>query len=307
MARSKYDELHDRFYNILTTKAGTRYERLAAVVFKKLNDAGTVIHDMDLRGESEVKHQIDVTIERNGERNRILIECKDFDISGNPVGLGIVRDFFAVVEDTKPDEAYIVTCNEFTADARKYARSKNIKLVILRAVTPADLKGRIQRVVLNMIIVTSTTPQVTFGIGSEVDKTKFSEDLKAAGMESGGIHQSESVYIVGPHGRTQVNEYVQQQAQLSPRDAPGPKTVNVDVTHLSIEVENRGSIKLTGMQITYEVQHTKSTSEIGGDRIALLLIQGLNDTDMVICDMDIKKFLIDETGEVKLVRPGAGS
>jgi hypothetical protein len=36
--RSKYDELHDRFHAILSTKAGTRYEMLAAMVFKSLED-----------------------------------------------------------------------------------------------------------------------------------------------------------------------------------------------------------------------------------------------------------------------------
>ena len=29
--RSRYDELHDKYHTILTTKAGTRYERLAAI------------------------------------------------------------------------------------------------------------------------------------------------------------------------------------------------------------------------------------------------------------------------------------
>jgi hypothetical protein len=38
MARSRYDELHDRFVTAATSKAGTRYERLAAIVLKILND-----------------------------------------------------------------------------------------------------------------------------------------------------------------------------------------------------------------------------------------------------------------------------
>jgi hypothetical protein len=50
MARSRYDELHDRFFPILSSKEGTRYERLAAVVLKALDEKNVVIHDFKLRG-----------------------------------------------------------------------------------------------------------------------------------------------------------------------------------------------------------------------------------------------------------------
>jgi hypothetical protein len=39
MSRSRYDELHDKYDTILTTKSGTRYERLAAIVFKELEES----------------------------------------------------------------------------------------------------------------------------------------------------------------------------------------------------------------------------------------------------------------------------
>lgn len=87
-SRSRYDDLHDKYHKILTTKAGTRYERLAALVFKALEDRNAVIHDMELVGEDpDVKHQIDVTVEIAGTTRRVVIECKDFDISGEKVGL----------------------------------------------------------------------------------------------------------------------------------------------------------------------------------------------------------------------------
>jgi len=56
--RSRYDEMHDYYYELLSTKSGTRYERLAAFVFKYLNQEKTVIHDLKLLGDSEVSHQI---------------------------------------------------------------------------------------------------------------------------------------------------------------------------------------------------------------------------------------------------------
>ena len=93
--KSSYDKLHDLHYEILTSKSGTRYERLTAFVFKALDKDNVVIHDLKLIGkDTEVKHQIDVIIEKNKKKRRVLVECKDFDISSNKVGLGIVRNFF---------------------------------------------------------------------------------------------------------------------------------------------------------------------------------------------------------------------
>ena len=73
MGRSSYDELHDRYERISTTKAGTRYERLAALVFKCLNDRHIVIHDLKLLGETGVAHQIDVQIEVDGRPRHLLV------------------------------------------------------------------------------------------------------------------------------------------------------------------------------------------------------------------------------------------
>jgi hypothetical protein len=92
LARSIYDDLHDRYQHILTTKSGTRYERLAALIFKSFYDAGVVIHDIKLVGDTGVEHQIYVAIDTNDNPRSILIECKDFDVKGKPVGLSIVRD-----------------------------------------------------------------------------------------------------------------------------------------------------------------------------------------------------------------------
>ena len=88
-------------------------ERLTAIVFKALQESHVVIYDVKLFGESEVPHQIDVSISVDGQARRVIIECKDFDLSGHKVGLEIVRNFWAVAEDTKPDQAIVLTCNRF--------------------------------------------------------------------------------------------------------------------------------------------------------------------------------------------------
>jgi hypothetical protein len=88
MSRSRYDELHDKYDAILTTKSGTRYEHLAAMVFKALEESTAVIHDLSLLGESDVSHQIDVAhvaitwIELNGMARAAGHLCGDQSRAG---------------------------------------------------------------------------------------------------------------------------------------------------------------------------------------------------------------------------------
>jgi len=165
MPRSRHDELHDHYRSILSKKRGTRYEILAAVVFAAYEDDAIVIHDMRMLGDSEAKHQIDVTVERNGKEFRALIECKDFDVSGDPVGLGIVRDFYGTVSDIHPDAAWIVTCNDFTKDARAFAKAKGIRLATLRLFRDEDwFNGkRVNTIVVSLNII-SAVPELIFKV-----------------------------------------------------------------------------------------------------------------------------------------------
>jgi Restriction endonuclease len=159
-SKSKYDELHDRFFTILSTKAGTRYERLAALVFKRLHEQHAVIHDFKLIGASKVKHQIDVLLEIDGKSRRVLVECKDFDKAGKPVGLGIIRNFWAVIEDTHADEAFVVTCTRYTPPARRYATAKGIKRV------RGCRLGRVHKKRQNTDACRERTSDRAFGVGA---------------------------------------------------------------------------------------------------------------------------------------------
>jgi hypothetical protein len=58
MADSRYDELHDRFFSTQSSKEGTRYERLAAVVLKSLSEQSVVIHDFRLRGDRGLRSAV---------------------------------------------------------------------------------------------------------------------------------------------------------------------------------------------------------------------------------------------------------
>ena len=195
--RSRYDELHDYYHNIATSKAGNRYERLAALVFKALEARNTIIHDLLLSGEdSEVKHQIDITIEVPGRhRHRLLIECKDYDFSGKPVRLSTVRDFRSVIEDTNADQGIILTCHGFTKPAQKYARSKGIKLGILRTFEDADMEGRIENIIVNIVIQTKIVERSEL-VFDEKGLAMFQQNLSLAGVGIDGIRNVDPIYFV---------------------------------------------------------------------------------------------------------------
>jgi len=109
------DLVYDRLIADEKLKDGTKYERLAAVVFRILTEQ-TTVHDLRLKGEVDVTHQIDVVI--GDDKKRILIEAKDYD---RKASLPVVRDFAVVVEDLEPDDAFVVSTVGFSANAQKWA------------------------------------------------------------------------------------------------------------------------------------------------------------------------------------------
>jgi hypothetical protein len=145
---AEIEQVYDRNIAADALRNSDKYERLTAIVFYLLTEQ-TTVHDLRLRGDSGVKHQIDVVI--GPEHRRLLIECKDYD---KTVGLPQVRNFFAVVEDVSPDEAFMVTTCGYSAQAITYAEAKGIRLALLRSPEEEDSAGLVKRV---QIIVNATT------------------------------------------------------------------------------------------------------------------------------------------------------
>jgi len=293
--RSRYDELHDRYSETSSTKSGTRYERLAAFVFKALEQSDTVIHDLTLRGESGAPHQIDVTIERSGQRQRTLVECKDFDISGDKVGLGVIRNFYAVKDEIKPDESYVVTCNGFTKDAELYAKSKQIGLVILREFRESDWDGRIRQIDIHLNMVVPSQPRIRIEFKQDDAPQKIANDLQTLGISLNGLGRDQPFFFNTPEGRFQANDFVERNMKYSVSTPPGAVEHDVDVSNITLEVDNLGSVELKCLEISYEIVHTEETIEIdAANKIAILLLQGLGSDNKVIWDDDLRRFKVDE-------------
>lgn len=296
---SSYDRLYETYWISDLKKSGTRYERLTAFVFKALHDSRTVIHDIKLVGESDVKHQIDVTIEEQSSKKRILIECKDFDLSGEKVGLGIVRDFWGVVDDVHPDEAIIITCNGFTSEAMKYAKSKGIKLAVLREFKESDWEGRIKTICVTMHIMHITEPKVSMHFGSQQHIDKLSADMQAAGLGGYGVMKGHPVYLNLPTEKIQFNEYIERVTNQHPRNTPGPVQLKIDLAGSTIEVEERGPIPIAGIVAEFEVMHAEEYFEVTSDKVAKLILSDLSESDLIVYEQDLVRLKVDESsGEI---------
>lgn len=297
---STYDVIHDKYFTADTTKPGTRYERLVAYVLKAIDTSSNVVHDIRLRGNSDVSHQIDVSIKTASGDRRILIECKDFDKSSDKVGLGIIRDFASVVDDTSPDEAFVITCVGFTKNASKFAKHKGIKLATLREFTLEDAAGRIQKIVVNFEIQTATPPNMTISIGSEEAQRKFVKDAGEFGVQH-GVSKTDPIFLNLPGKRVQITEYAEQIWKGYPKDNPGPVDLRVPLPGSTLEVENRGGIQIDGLILTFDVVHHSESMEVVSNKIAQLILEGFKGKDIVIFDEQLQRLSIDEeTGEISV-------
>jgi hypothetical protein len=164
----KIDLVYDRLIADEKLKDGTKYERLAAVVFRILTEE-TTVHDLRLKGAIGVPHQIDVVI--GDEKKRILIEAKDYD---RKASLPVVRDFSAVVADLQPDDAIVVSTVGFSANAQKWANAKGVKLAILRVPEDHEDWGNlVTRIDFEMRLSVPGDPTVRWFVDrSEADRFK---------------------------------------------------------------------------------------------------------------------------------------
>lgn len=305
--QSLYDRIHDRFLPNTTNKPGTRYERLAAVVFAALKSAGSVIHDLKLRGEvSGELHQIDVTVETSGHHRRILLECKDFDLSGKAVGLSTVRDFNGVVADVRPDEAWIVSCNGFTQPARAYAKGFGIKLAVLREFREADWEGRVRTITVriefrsahNISVLRLDSPDE--GRLREVLKLA-SEPIAAFGSVEPPVNDDAVLINAERIGRTPqtLREFLDADTRhhLPTQDlSPGVHTFRVPYDDLMFECHGTRA-PVAAITIRYSISSIWQDVQINAPGIAILLLRAPQG-DVIVWDRDLRSYTLDEQGRV---------
>jgi hypothetical protein len=223
MSRS-IDLVYDRLLAEEKLKTGTKYERLAAVVFRDLT-GNTTVHDLRLRGESGVAHQIDAVVGPNSRR--ILVEAKDYE---RPVGLAVVRNFSAVVADIDPDDAYIVTTERFTRDAVKFAKATGIQLAVLRPMRDEDWQSLVTRVSLTLRMTALIgPPNVTWQLHPD-DAARLADADGARGLtDTNAIELSDASGHRRPF-KPIIDQQLQEESRSVPPGGEGVVGRTVDVS-----------------------------------------------------------------------------
>jgi len=136
------DELHESIFGPTKLGPGKRYERLVALIFATLGER-VVRHDVRAAGPGKrTKHQIDVWVERDGEEQLVIVECKHWS---EEVGKEALDKLVGVRTQLEAAGALIVTTVGFTSGARDVAFDEEIGLVLVtRFRDPEDWEGMVK-------------------------------------------------------------------------------------------------------------------------------------------------------------------
>lgn len=175
-------------YEILTKAV---YEAILAQDGVKNID---VQHNVVVMGRSGVGHQIDVSWEfmQAGTTHRVLIECKNYATN---LTLEKARNFFAVLHDIGNSVGLIVTKTGFQKGAANFCKFYGIGLKVLRQPTDDDWKGRVRKIVVNLIprVPVSTEERP---ITAEMYLRPASEEQEQRLKEA--MHKGQVIGAVGP-------------------------------------------------------------------------------------------------------------
>jgi Restriction endonuclease len=297
----------ERIYNRLVAdeqlKSGTKYERLAALVFQVLDRSSLVVHDVKLSGPGkEAEHQIDVNAtDLAGQRRRVIVETRDRKES---VGLKQVRDFFGVVHQLKPDLAWIVSVTGFTSEAEKYARDEGIGLAVLQPAGPED-DDRIKAIHFRLSTRAPGTPTITEWLAADdAERDRLHGLLRFRDGEQEHIDAGRSFFYDKDGARQgtlqELLEPIFQSLELELGTNEGKHafgTVHyLDV--LGVRAAVRG--------FAYRVELSEGTLEFtvgNAESVAELIFRSVEGTveqpiDRVVYDTDLKGLALDAEGHV---------
>lgn len=203
-----------------------------------------------------------------------------------------------MIEDTKADEGIVITCNSFTDDAQKYARSKGIKLAILRLFETRDMDGRIAKVIVGVIFQWPANPKASVYVGED-QHPRYAAELAAIGVTD-GVRNTDPVFFVRNSERRQFNEFLT--ARMNEVIAPaGPKAIRIVIPAegWQIQVDQNPPIPFGGIVVNFDVDEERYAIEVASKRIAQLVLSGFGASDIIIFGDQIEHHSIDpDTGAV---------
>lgn len=243
----------------------------------------TVEHNIKLKGVSGQEHQIDVYWEYRiaGVTHRVALECK---LHKTRVDIGVVRDFWGVLDDVPGLRGVIISPVGFTSGAKKYATSKGIGLKVFRAAQEADYKGRLRAIHINLTPRLPLNPRLQMNLDESwlasnltperqefIRKIKSTPGIKTEGVIIEDRDTGETILL------SRLSDYL---PVLELEDISGTHTwEKTFINGYWVDQQSQLELKLSSVKVDYEV--VEGTEEIvidGGDMANTLVQDALEGT-----------------------------
>jgi len=297
------ERIHDRLVAEQKLKSGTKYERLAALVFQVLDRSSMVVHDVTLSGPGkEAEHQIDVSAtDRLGKARRVVVEARDRQES---VDLKQARDFFGVVHQLKPDASWLVSVTGFTSEAEKFARDEGIALAVLRPVEPGE-DNRVKSMQFTLRMRAMGTPTITTWLAADEEERIRLQELLS---DREGVKEhmvADATFYFDAEGNRQgtlkdLLEPIFQSLELELGTNEGQH--EFDAIHYLDLASHRAAIR--GFQYRVELAEGVREFTVGNaESVAELIFRSIEGTvgqavDRVFYDTDLNGLMLDGDGRV---------
>lgn len=302
-----FDQLYERLFGQACTREGEAFERLSAAVTYLLFPDSDVAHNQKWRGElSKSLYQVDVLRKEAGQS--VFGEAKDYSErgkSGGKVGRGDLQKLGGALPDVAADRGVFFSATGYTREAKRYANAakgiigRPIDLMHVRPSVDLDKQGRIERIILRLVIRTADVDNVTWmPILAPAGEAALHKVLEASGRkELRATFKMQTFVDAAGASKTSVRELTA---------AGFGDSVNNDEAHGCFWlpehfVEFEGQlVEMRGLEYRVKYQTETKTVEIVSDGEPKILVRSEDGSvNKLITDRQLQGLEFDTSGNVR--------
>lgn len=300
--KSPIDNFFHSIFGFTVEQPGKSYELLVAAALKHIHkEASIKSHQMKRGAYSGKNYQIDALIE---SIESTFVEAKDYTERNSKVGRPDVTKLSGALNDLDIDKGVVASATGFTSPAVEYAKAsqkmplgKKIDLYNIRQSTEEDEKGRIKKIHLNIYFYLADYKTATWS-------PVFTDEGKSL-LKGLFDTQSEISFNIDSFYRedgTVLHTILELTSQI------GVTNWDKKISEGEWEFEEKAFLKVNNSLISiqrlkycFPYNVLKSSIEIEAEGKASLLVQSMDGTiDKILTDIDLKKTIFTEDGEVNV-------
>jgi hypothetical protein len=234
-----------------------------------------------IEGKSGVKHQIDVLTSHSDGIHTYLtdIECKYWD---QKINKDIVMKVDSIVKDCNFNKGVIISKQGFTSDAKKYAKSVGVGLVILREPTGKDWKGRTKTIIIK---INSYAPHIT---KFENIATEVYDDISGK-----MVCTYDYVYVFNDGTKKTIKYFIEEFQKKLLESNPKDEITDEIRFDESVVLQDKFGNKISriiGIKISGKIDITTTENTINGEDCIWLMMKSI---------FEGKTYVVSKEGEIR--------